>query len=68
MDAPALFSRGFAGALKDSLQTLSPSGNLGGGGDGALEKDLKYVSTYFCVKDLLTELVLTPKYLFWSLK
>lgn len=68
MDSPALFSRGFAGGLKDSVQTLSPGGSLWGGEGRTLGKDLKYASTHFCVKDLLTELVLTPKYLFWSLK
>lgn len=67
-NSPALFSREFAGALKDSLQALSPGGSSGGGGDGTSGKDLKYVSTHFCVKDLLTELVLKAKYLFWSLK
>lgn len=67
-DSPPLFSREFSGALKDSLQTLSLGGSLGRGGDATLGKDLKYVSTHFCMKDLLTELVLKPKYLFWSLK
>lgn len=53
--------------LKDSLQTLSLGGSLGGG-DGTLGKHLKYVSTQFFMEDLLTEFVFKPECLFCSLK
>lgn len=70
MDSPALFFGEFAGALEDSLacRLCHWAGVWWGGGDGTLRKDLKYVSTHFCVEDLLTEFVLKPKYLSWLLK